>query len=92
VGSIFIELDSKPDKMGLPIADTNPQPGDYINAYGYGRGNKVTVLSGPFLKYLGNPRDPTSADWFAVTWRSRRRQFWWTINYFRWICNRKSMG
>ena len=46
----LIELNNKPNKIGIPIAYENPTPGESIKFYGYGRTNKLTPKTKYWIK------------------------------------------
>jgi hypothetical protein len=64
----LIELNAKPNLIGLPLAKNNPKPGDVIKAYGYGHSNKVYVTNGNVEKYW-MPTNATVGGWFSATGR-----------------------
>lgn len=62
----LIELNTKPNRMGIPIANENPQPGQMVHTYGYGGGSHLTVTSGYVAKFTA-PSQTASPEWFKTT-------------------------
>jgi len=65
-----LELRSQPrGKTGLPIAARNPQVGEKVYAYGYGKSDIVHVTEGRVSGYRSTQAYPQTTDWVKMTGR-----------------------
>lgn len=64
-----LELRSQPTARGLPLATTNPRPGETLYAYGYGGDNKVMVTTGRVVGFRATSEYPQVNDWLEMSGR-----------------------
>jgi hypothetical protein len=65
-----LELRTNSARPALRLASSNPQQGDDLYAYGYGRGSRVMVTRGKVVGYKACSTSTRSADWLEMSGRA----------------------